>query len=191
MRSVFLEGTRDGHLVVTEDAPQPQPGTDELLIRVFAAGVMPTELLWYPTSHNKSGGSRSDAVPGHEFSGVIAGTGNDVGKLEEGCEVFGMNDWFTDGAMADYCVAPFFAVAPKPRSLSHVEAASVPIGALTAWQGLFDRARLQSGERVLVQGGAGSVGIFAIQFARDCGAHVIATCSADNADFVRSMAQNR
>jgi NADPH:quinone reductase-like Zn-dependent oxidoreductase len=98
-----------------------------------------------------------------------------------------MNDWFADGALAEFCIAPLSSVAAKPRNLSHAEAASVPIGALTAWQGLFDHAKLQSGERVLVHGGAGAVGVFAIQLARLHGAHVIATASAGNLDFVASL----
>ena len=89
--------------------------------------------------------------------------------------------------MAGYCIAPFFAVAPKPAHLSHVEAASVPISGLTAWQALFERAMLQSGERVLVHGGAGTVGIFAIQLARLYGAKVVATTSASNAELVRKL----
>lgn len=177
--------------VVKEIAGRPQPGRGELLIRVFAAGVMPTELYWYPTSHRKTGAARTEAVPGHEFSGVVTAVGEDVGDLELGRQVFGMNDWFSDGAMADYCIAPFFAVAPKPLRLSHVEAASVPISALTAWQGLFDRARLQPGERILVHGGAGAVGIFVIQLARLHGAHVTATTSASNVEFVEKLGAER
>jgi len=118
-------------------------------------------------------------VPGHEFSGVVVDAG--------GLEVFGMDDWYSDGAMAEYCIAPVNAVAPKPRHLTHAEAASVPIGALTAWQGLFDRAKLRPGESVLVHGGAGSVGIFAVQLAALHGARVIATSSARNRDFVLSL----
>jgi NADPH:quinone reductase-like Zn-dependent oxidoreductase len=83
------------------------------------------------------------AVPGHEFSGVVAAVGEQAGSLEIGQDVYGMNDWYSDGALAEYCGAPFFAVAPKPHSLTHAEAASVPISALTAWQGLFERAKLQ------------------------------------------------
>jgi NADPH:quinone reductase-like Zn-dependent oxidoreductase len=130
-------------------------------------------------------------VPGHEFSGVVAAVGEGVGCLEVGREVFGMNDWYSDGALAEYCTAPFFAVAPRPASLGYIEAASVPISALTAWQGLFCRARLQAGERVLIQGGAGAVGAFAIQLARLHGAHVIATASAKDADFVSSLGAER
>jgi NADPH:quinone reductase-like Zn-dependent oxidoreductase len=89
--------------------------------------------------------------------------------------------------MAEYCVAPSAAVARKPARLTHAEAASVPIGALTAWQALFVHASLQPGERVLVQGGAGSVGAFAVQFAKVHGAHVIATASEHNIEFVSSL----
>jgi NADPH:quinone reductase-like Zn-dependent oxidoreductase len=98
-----------------------------------------------------------------------------------------MNDWYSEGALAEYCVAPFFALAPKPPQLTYEEAASVPISALTAWQGLFDHAGLQPGERVLIHGGAGSVGVFAIQLARMRGARVIATASARNRDLLMSM----
>jgi NADPH:quinone reductase-like Zn-dependent oxidoreductase len=174
-------------VLVEEDVPQPQPGQGELLIRVYAAGVTPTELLWYPTLHSKTGEKRSGAVPGHEFSGVIAALGEGVAGIDIGQEVYGMNDWFSDGAMAEYCITQPSCVAPKPPRLTHVEAASVPIGALTAWQGLFDRARLQPGERVLVHGGAGAVGVFAVQLARFRGAHVIATASARNLNFVSQL----
>src|SRR5689334_12777126 len=173
--------------VVLDEASQPLPGPFELLIRVRAAGVIVTELSWYPTSHRENGDTRAGAVPGHEFSGVIAGVGENVGCLELGCEVFGMNGWFSEGAMAEYCLTPFFAVARKPTSLSNQEAASVPISALTAWQGLFDRAMLQAGERILIQGGAGAVGSFAVQLARWRGAHVTATASEKNLDLIRDL----
>ena len=168
-------------------SPRPNPGTGELLIRVHAAGVTPTELQWYPTSHDKAGGVRVNAVPGHEFSGVVEGVGENVGGLTVGQEVFGMNDWFADGAIAGYCLAPHSSVVPKPASLTHIEAASVPIGSLTAWQGLFTRANLQPGERVLVHGGSGAVGLFAVQLARLEGAEVVATASARHREFVRSL----
>jgi NADPH:quinone reductase-like Zn-dependent oxidoreductase len=168
-------------------APMPSPDQYELLIRVCAAGIIPAEVEWYPTSHTKSGGPRSGAIPSHEFSGVVAGLGDGVGSLELGRAVFGMNDWFADGAIAEYCIAPFHAVAPKPSRLTHTEAASVPISALTAWQGLLDRAHLEPGERVLVHGAAGAVGTFAVQLARRNGAHVIATASEANAEFVKEL----
>lgn len=182
----FIRNGR-GPVLAEGDAPEPQPGPGELLIRVCAAGVITTELLWHATSYRKTGEARTGAVPCHEFSGVIAGVGKDAGCLEIGQAVFGMNDWYRDGALAEYCITEFPMVVPKPPRLTHVEAASVPISALTAWQGLFDRAKLQPGERVLVHGGAGGVGVFAIQLAAMQGAHVIATASQRNREFVSNL----
>jgi NADPH:quinone reductase-like Zn-dependent oxidoreductase len=187
MRTICLAGTIQPPSLIQQNAPEPQPGRGELLIRVRAAGLMLTELSWYPTTHRKTGDARLGAVPAHEFSGVVAGVGEDVGSLEIGREVYGMNDWYSDGAMAEYCIAPFFAVASKPCRLSHDEAAAVPISALTALQGLFDHAKLQRGEHVLIHGGAGAVGVFAIQLAHLHGARVTATASTGNCDFVASL----
>src|SRR5262245_44348145 len=187
MRIMRLSDSAQSSELVEEHIPQPQPQRGELLVRVYAAGVTSKELVWYPTTHNKEGGRRNRAVPGHEFSGVIAAVGEDTVGFEVGQEVYGMNDWFTDGALAEYCITQPTSVAQKPSRLTHVEAATVPISALTAWQGLFDRARLKSGEHVLVHGGAGAVGIFAIQLARFRGAHVTTTASARNHAFVAQL----
>jgi NADPH:quinone reductase-like Zn-dependent oxidoreductase len=173
--------------LVAREVAIPHPAANQVLIRVHAAGVTPTELLWYPTTHVKTGEPRHDAIPGHEFSGVVAAVGDQVTDVQIGQEVYGMNDWFSDGATAEYCLTEPASVAPKPRLLSHAEAASVPIGALTAWQGLFGRARLQAGERILVHGGAGAVGIYAIQLARRVGAHVMTTASARNTGFLEQL----
>lgn len=166
---------------------KPAPGPAEVLIQVRAAGVVPTELHWYPTWHTKTGEKRVDAVPGHEFSGTVAALGEDVGGFQLGDEVFGMNDWYSDGAMAAYCLARWLDISMKPQRLTHLEAASVPISALTAWQGLFDHARLQSGDSVLVHGAAGSVGAFVVQLAKRHGARVTATASAQDREFVQSL----
>jgi NADPH:quinone reductase-like Zn-dependent oxidoreductase len=187
MKIMRLNNSAQGPALVEGNIPQPQPGPDEVLIGVHAAGVTTTELQWRPTLYDKTGERRIGAVPGHEFSGVIVGAGKDAGYLEIGQEVFGMNDWFAQGATAEYCTAPCASVAPKPPGLTHIEAASIPIAGLTAWQGLLDHAKLQPGDRVLVHGGAGGVGIFAIQIARLTGAHVITTASARNLDFVISL----
>jgi NADPH:quinone reductase-like Zn-dependent oxidoreductase len=187
MKSLYLVNDADPPQLIEQNVPTPQPGPGELLIQVHAAGITPTELLWYPTSHTKKGDIRNRPVLGHEFSGVIAAIGANASGLRIGDEVYGMNDWFADGATAEYCITAPSSVAPKPSRLSHVEAASVPIGALTAWQGLINRGQLQAGERVLVQGGAGAVGIFAVQLARSRGAHVTSTASPRNFDFVRQL----
>ena len=172
--------------LVSAEVKTPQPGRGEVLIRVHAVGVTHTELLWQPTTHTKSGENRRHAIPGHEFSGTIAAVGAGAdGAVGE--EVFGMNDWYAQGATAEFCCAPPSAIALKPARLTHVEAASVPIDALTAWQGLFERAQLQAGERVLIHGGAGAVGVLAIQLARLHGAHVLTTASGHDRDFLLQL----
>jgi NADPH:quinone reductase-like Zn-dependent oxidoreductase len=182
-----INESAEGLILQEAEVARPKPGRGEILICVHAAGVTPTELRWYPTTHAKSGEPRVHAIPGHEFSGVIAEVGEGVSGLATGQEVYGMNDWFEEGATAEYCVTLPSSVAPKPASLTHVEAATVPIGALTAWQGLFDRAQLKQRERALVHGGAGAVGVFAVQLAHLHGAYVIATASAKNCAFVKEL----
>ncbi len=186
-----LDDSAPSRSLVARDAVVPQPGTDEVLVRVHAAGVTPTELSWYPTTHTKTGEPRLHAVPGHEFSGVVATVGSAVAGFQNGDEVYGMSDWFLDGATAEYCLTTPISIARKPDRVSHAEAATVPIGALTAWQGLFDRTKLQQGETVLVHGGAGAVGVFAIQLARAAGARVITTASARHREFLTQLGAER
>ncbi len=187
MKAMRLVNAAGGTTLVEENVPQPVPEPGEVLVKVYAAGVIHTELGWYPTTHTKTGEVRSGAVPGHEFSGVVATVGDGVNGVAVGQEIYGMNDWFADGATAEYCVTLPGSIAPKPKTLTYIETASVPISALTAWQGLFDHAKLQSGERVLVHGGSGAVGIFVVQLARSRGAHVIATASGHNLAFVTDL----
>jgi NADPH:quinone reductase-like Zn-dependent oxidoreductase len=144
-------------------------------------------LIWYPTTHTKSGAPRTGAVPGHEFSGVVIALGNDARGFNVGDEIYGMNDWFGDGATAEFCVALPQHIARKPATLSHAAAASVPVAALTAWQGLMDRAKLKAGERVLIHGGAGAVGLYAVQIAHMLGGHIITTVSGADIDFVKRL----
>jgi NADPH:quinone reductase-like Zn-dependent oxidoreductase len=187
MRVMRFNDSTEAPALIADLASVSLPERNQVLVRVHAVGVTPTELQWYPTSHTPSGGSRRGAIPGHEFSGMIEAVGTDINSDQIGREVFGMNDWFADGATADYCIAASTSVATKPSRLSHVEAASAPIGALTAWQGLFDRAKLQADERILIHGGSGAVGVFAIQLAKRAGARVITTASARNFDFLSKL----
>ena len=187
MKVMRLADSAQATALVADDIPQPRPQRGELLIRVHAVGLTPTEPLWSPTTHTQDGGKRSGAIMGHEFSGVIAAVGEDAAGFEIGEEVYGMNDWFADGALAEYCLTRPGSVARKPSRLTHAEAASVPIAALTAWQGLVVRARLLAGEHVLVHGGAGAVGSFAVQVARFLGARVTTTASAQQIEFVTDL----
>ncbi|MBS1800305.1 MAG: NADP-dependent oxidoreductase [Acidobacteria bacterium] len=186
MKVMRLADTQPTQLVEAS-LPQPQPSPGEVLVRVSAAGIIRTELQWYPTTHTKTGDKRAGAVPAHEFSGTVAAVGESVTDFTIGQAVFGMNDWFEEGALAEYCLALATSIAPAPTTLSPVEAATVPISALTAWQGLFHRGHLHPGDRVLIHGGAGGVGLFAVQIAHLYGAHVIATASPRNFDFIRQL----
>jgi NADPH:quinone reductase-like Zn-dependent oxidoreductase len=191
MKVMRLRESDLGPLLIEDTLPTPRPGPGELLIKVHAAGITPSELIWYPTTHRKDGETRSKAIPAHEFSGVVAALGEGTTGFAVGQEVYGLNDWFAEGALAEFCITSPGSIAPKPAGLTHIEAATVPIGALTAWQGLFDRARLKTGQRILVHGGAGSVGLFAVQLARRHGAHVTATASRGDLDFVSELGAER
>ena len=103
--------------LILVELPKPEAGLGEILLHVHAAGVTPTELLWYPTTHTKLGTPRVRTVPGHEFSGVIAAVGKDVQDFQVGDEVYGMNDWFADGAAAEFCITLPQNIARKPRNL--------------------------------------------------------------------------
>ena len=139
-----------------EEVDRPVPGEGEVLVRVHAAAITRGELEW-PTD-------RLPAVPSYELSGVVAETGE---------EVFALTPFDRDGVAADYALVPAVVLATKPVRLTHVEAAALPMGALSAWQGLFVHGRLQAGERVLITGASGGVGRLAVQLARHAGAEVV------------------
>ncbi len=188
MKAIRLHARGGPESLRFEDAPTPHPGVGEVLVRVRAAAVTPTELLWVTTWATRGGGPRPlPVIPGHEFSGEVAALGEGVTAVGVGEAVYGMNDWFGDGAQAEYCLARPTDFAPKPASVDHAHAAVAPVSALTAWQGLFERARLAAGQRVLIHGAAGGVGLFAVQLAHWRGAHVIGTASANNVAFVRAL----
>ena len=188
MNAIHLNSRGGPEALAYGPATVPRPGAGEILVRVRAAAVTLTELLWSTTWTTPAGEPRPfPIIPGHEFSGEVHGVGPGVNDVAVGEAVFGMNDWFGDGAQAEFCVARTVDVAPKPKSVDHVTAAVVPISALTAWQGLAERAKLARGERVLVHGAAGIVGLFAVQIAHGIGAHVIATASEHNVEFARGL----
>lgn len=187
MKAAQFSGPASDPLLVIVDVPRPKPRAGEVLVQVCAAGVTPTELGWSPTLQNKDGSPRLHAIPGHEFSGSVTELGSGVREFAVGDAVFGMNDWFAEGATAEFCIAAVSSMARKPQGLSFEQAAAVPIGALTAWQGLVDRAHLRAGDRLLVHGAAGAVGVFAVQLGAQLGAEVIATASARHRTFLSDL----
>ena len=177
--------------LVYEDAPTPGVGQDDALIKVAAAGVTPTEFTWNSTFTFKDRKSRLPIIPAYDVAGTVERVGNRVTNLVEGEAVYGLLDFWRDGAAAEYVAARATDLAPKPKSLSFTHAAAIPLSGLTAWQALFDHANLAKGEAVLIHGAGGGVGSFAVQFAHWRGAHVFATCSGEKAEFVRELGADR
>ncbi len=184
INAIQVHNYGDADQLKLEQIPQPEPQENEVLVRLYAAGVNPVD--W----KIRSGGLKDfmpmtlPYVPGADLAGVVEKVGRGVTAWQPGQEVFGRG---SQGTYTQYAIAPAQTLALKPESLSFEEAATIPVGATTAWQGLFDHGNLQSGQRVLILGGAGGVGLFAVQFARWKGAHVISTASTGNVDFVHSL----
>jgi NADPH:quinone reductase-like Zn-dependent oxidoreductase len=187
MKAIRIHGRGGPEHLVYEDIPQPHPSSGEVLVRVSATGIIVNELRWNETYETQAGSKRVLPIPGRDLSGVVVGVGPGVTGLTEGVEVYAMLDYGRDGAEADYTIALPGELAPKPRTLDYVQAAAVPLSALTAWQGLFEHASLVAGQSILIHGGAGGVGVFVVQLARLAGAHIIATASARNRDFLREL----
>ena len=188
MRALHAYAQSDPSRLVYEDAPVPALAPGDVLVRVHASGVSPGELDWPGVWLRHDGTPRTPPiVPGHEVSGVVEAVGPATAGLAVGDEVFGYIDVRRDGADAEYVAARADELVPKPATLTHAQAAAVPLSALTAWQALFDHGELQRGQRVLIHGGAGGVGSFAVQLARWRGARVTATSSARDIDLVREL----
>lgn len=161
-----------------ENVPVPAPGPGELLVEVRGTAVTAGELTW-PESW--------PAIPCHDLSGVVATAGDGAGDWRAGDEVYGLVGFDRPGAAAEYVTAPAADLAPRPSSVDHLEAAAVPLGALTAWQALHEHAQLVAGQHVLVHGGAGGVGAYVVQLAALAGARVTATASARDLAFVSGL----
>ena len=189
MRALHAYAKNDpSRLVYADDVPLPTLAPGDVLLRVHASGVTPSELGWTGTWIDRTGAPRTPPiVPGHEVAGVVETAGPAVDGLAVGDVVYGFIDSRRDGADAEYVAVRATELAPKPATLSFTEAAAVPLSALTAWQALFDHGELQGGQRVLIHGGAGGVGSFAVQLARWRGAHIVATASARDTELVRAL----
>ncbi|MFC8507313.1 NADP-dependent oxidoreductase [Streptomyces sp. NPDC057411] len=186
MRAVVVERWGGPEQLVERETERPEPGLNEVLVRVHAAGVNPVDWKTRATGVVIEWGA--PPIVGWDVSGTVEAVGPGVGIFRPGDEVFGMPLFPRQaGGYAEYVVAPARHLAPKPASLSHVEAAALPLAALTAWQSLVDAARVRPGERVLVHAAAGGVGHFAVQIAKARGAYVIGTASAAKHELVREL----
>jgi NADPH:quinone reductase-like Zn-dependent oxidoreductase len=185
MKAVRVHSFGPPDVISLEDVSRPEPAGGEVVVQVKAAGVGPWDALI------RSGRSvLPQPLPltlGSDLSGVVHAIGPGVGKFKIGDEIFGVtNERFT-GAYAEYAVARATMIAPKPKTLNHSHAASVPVVAVTAWQMVFELARLALGQSVLIHGGAGNVGGYLLQLAKRAGAIVITTAAAKDTSYVRSL----
>lgn len=187
MKAVRIYEKGGPEVLIYEDAPRPTLMPGDALVRVYASAITKDELTWDPTYQTAKGEPRTPSIPGHEFSGVVEELALDTKAAKIGEEVYGLASFYRDGSAAEVVAIHADDLAAKPKTLNHVQAAAVPLAALTAWQALFSHAILTRGQRVLVHGGAGGVGSFAVQMANWAGASVITTASANNHDFVRQL----
>ncbi len=187
MKAVRIHQYGGPEVLIFEDAPRPEPGSAEVLIRVHAAGVNPVD--WKIRA-----GYLKDIRPytlplilGWDLSGVVEAMGPGVVKFKKGDEVYSRPDSSRNGAYAEYIAVKEAEVAFKPKLIDHVHAGAIPLACLTAWQAIFDTAGLSAGQRILIHAAAGGVGSFAVQLAKWKGAYVIGTASEENQDFLREL----
>lgn len=183
MQAVRFHDYGGPEVLVLEQAERPQPQAGQVLVRVLAAGVNPFDWKLRAGFYKAFMPLPLPATPGLDGAGVVEAVGEGVTTLRPCQAVYGI---LTSG-YAEYALAAAADLQPKPTSLSFEQAASVPVGALTAWQAVIEEAQVQAGQRVLVHGAAGGVGLYAVQLARWKGASVIGTASAGNVPFVRSL----
>jgi NADPH:quinone reductase-like Zn-dependent oxidoreductase len=187
MKAVRIHEYGGPEVLKYEDAPKPQAGPAEVLIRVHAAGVNPVDWKVRQGYMQQMMKYEMPMIPGWDVSGVVEAVGAAAARLKPGDEVYSRPDLRRDGTYAEHVVVKESEVALKPKSIDHVTAAAIPLAALTAWQALYDAAKIAAGQKVLIHGAAGGVGCFAVQLAKMKGAHIIVTASKKNHDFLRSL----
>ena len=185
MKAVVAHKYGGPEVLKFEQVPRPELKENEALVRVIASGVNPADPLTLSGKYAREFGTHLPLIPGYGIAGVVEKTGAKITKLKVGEVVYGYPTF--GGGWAEYVNVTEGEVAAKPASLSFTEAAAVPMGALTAWQALIDVAQLHSGQTILIHGGSGGVGSFAVQIAKARGARIIATASTANQDLIKQL----
>ncbi|GCE09707.1 zinc-dependent alcohol dehydrogenase family protein [Dictyobacter aurantiacus] len=190
MKAMIIKDFGGPEVFAEQELPKPTPEADEVLVRVYASSINPVD---YKIRQSGSwAGVKPPAVIGYDVSGVVEQVGSAVKDFKVGDEVYYTPDIpGRGGSYAEYHVAREAIVAHKPKNLSHIEAACVPLAGGTAWDALITRAQLKVGETVLIHGGTGGVGSMAVQIARASGAYVYTTCSAKNAELAKRLGAHR
>jgi NADPH:quinone reductase-like Zn-dependent oxidoreductase len=187
MKAVRIHSFGGADLLMYEEAPMPVPAAGEVRIKVRAAGVNPFDWKIRMGGFEKMIGHQLPLTLGWDVAGDIESVGAGVTEFTVGDAVYGLADYTVNGAYAEYIVVKASIIAPKPKRLDYLQAASVPMAAETAYLAMYDTGQVKAGQKVLIHGAAGSVGGFAVQLARIRGAHVIGTASGDKADYVKSL----
>jgi len=191
MKAIIVKDPSAGIAGMTlVERPEPKAAINDVVVKVYAAGFVGTEIEWPSTPTDRLGRDRTPSVPGHELAGVVAALGYGTTGLSIGQRVFGLADWYRDGALAEYVAIEARNLAPLPGDVDFSVGASLPISGLTAWQGLFQHGRLQAGQTVLAHGAAGAVGSIVTQLAREAGAYVIGTGRAADRQKVLDFGAN-
>ena len=183
MQTIQAHDYGEPDVLVLEQTARPRPNADQVLIRLKVAGVNPVDWKIRGGLYKQFMPVNFPWTPGVEGSGVVEAVGANVTTLKKGDEIYGI----VNGGYSEYALASANDVQPKPAELTFEEAASIPMGFLTAWAGVIDAANVQAGQRVLVHGAAGGIGAYAVQLAKWKGAHVTGTASAGNHEFARSL----
>jgi NADPH:quinone reductase-like Zn-dependent oxidoreductase len=187
MKAIRMHTRGGPELLAYEDAPKPALQAGDALVRVIATSITKTELTWDETYSDCDGRPRTPTIPGHEFAGIVDVSAPEAAGVRVGDAVYALSSFCRDGSAAEFIAIRAADLAPKPHSLNFEQAAAVPLAGLTAWQALFDHAQIKKGHRVLIHGGAGGVGTYAVQLARWKGTEVIATASAKDRDLLREF----
>src|SRR2546421_6259821 len=182
MKAIVIHSSGGPEVLKYEDAPRPQPKDDEVLIRVMAAAVNPVDVFIREGRSNQF-----PLIPGMDVAGVVEQVGNKVTKFKRGDAIYAYLSFDEQGGYAEFAVAKQDHAALKPKSIDFEPAAAVPLAATTAWQALIEKAGLTAGQTVLIHGGSGGVGTFAVQIAKARGAKVIATASTPNQDLLKQL----
>src|SRR5215470_3597812 len=184
MKAARVLHFRPPSVIENDDLPRPEPAAGQLLVRVKAAGVGHWDALI------RAGKVELQPLPlilGSEIAGIVEAIGTEVSGFKLGDEVYGATNEQFSGAYAEYALPSARMMAPKPKTLSFIEAASAPIVTVTAWQMLSEYADVVAGQTVLIHGAAGNVGAYAVQLARQAGVHVVATAASADLDYVRGL----
>ncbi len=188
MKAIRINEFGGPEVLKLEEIERPVPAPDEILVHVYASGVNPVD--WVVRNGGNDALRPYLTLPmtlGWDAAGIVAEAGSNITDFQKGDEVYGVPNFPGNGSYAEYCAAKASQFALKPKRISFIEAAGVPLAALTAWTGMFAHGKLQAGQRILIQGASGGVGSFAVQFAKAKGAYVIAMASTNNIEYIRQL----